>query len=83
MTWCLEGFQTAIHLRGCMDGIHLARDVCAFHATVTIQCRESEPACSRFHYHAHQRLHSIRFPCEADGKTFFITSIFFLFFCIL
>ena len=83
MTWCLEGFQTAIHLRGCMDEIYLARDVCAFHATVTIQCRELEPTCSRFHYHAHQRLHSIRFPCETDGKTFFITSIFFLFFCIL
>ena len=62
-----------------MGGIHLARDVHVFHATVTIRGRESEPACSRFHYHAYQQLHSIRFPFEVDGKTFFITSIFFCF----
>jgi hypothetical protein len=66
-----------------MGGIHLVRDVRAFHATVTIRCRESELACSRFHYHAHKRLHSIRFPFEADGKTFFITSIFFNFLCCI
>jgi hypothetical protein len=64
----VQGFQTAIRLGGHVDGIYLAHDIRSFRAMITLQCRESRLVCSRFHYHAHWRLHSIRFTCEADDK---------------
>jgi hypothetical protein len=40
----LEGFQTFIYLRGCMGRIYSLCDVQAFHAKITIQCREPKHA---------------------------------------
>lgn len=72
----LEGFQTSIHLEGCIGGIYSTSDVRAFGATVIIWYGELEPTYSRFHYHAHWQIHFVCFACEADDYSFFITSIF-------
>jgi hypothetical protein len=74
----VEGFQTAVRLRGWVSGIYSIRDVQTFRAMITLQCGESEVVCSWFRHHAHRWLHSIHFACKADGKFFLITSIFFI-----
>jgi hypothetical protein len=51
-----------------MGAIYSARDVRAVHATLTVWCRELEPANSRFDYHAHLWLRSVHCTCEAVGK---------------
>jgi hypothetical protein len=61
-----------------MGKINLACDVRVFHSTVTIRYGQPELACSRFRYHAYRQLCSVSFACEADGRIFFITSIFLL-----
>jgi hypothetical protein len=74
LEWCgsLEGFQVAIHPGDYLGGIHSARNVWVFHRTVKVWCGEPKPTNSWFGYHAYQRLHSIRFACEPDGKIYFI-----------
>jgi hypothetical protein len=49
----LEGFQTFVRLGGYIGGIYSAHDVQAFHAMVTICCKEPKSIDLRFHYHAH------------------------------
>jgi len=68
----LEEFQTTIYLKGYMGRLHSTHDIRAFHSRITVRYGESTSACSRFCYHAYQRLCSICFACEADGKIFFI-----------
>jgi hypothetical protein len=72
--------QITIHLRGYMSGIHPAYDIHAFHAMVTVRCGKLELAYSRFCYHAHLRLHYIKFACEADDKIFFYIHFLFVIF---
>ena len=38
----LKGFQASIRLKGCMSRLYLACNIQAFHAMVTIRCRELE-----------------------------------------
>ena len=38
----LKGFLTSIRVKGCMSRLYLACNIQAFHATVTIRCRELE-----------------------------------------
>jgi len=72
MTWQFGRIQTTIYLRGYMGRLHSTHDIHAFHLRITVWYGESTPACSRFYYHTYQRLCSICFACEADGKIFFI-----------
>jgi hypothetical protein len=78
----LEGFSTVIYVGGVIDGLDSACDICRFHSTVIIRYGNPTLACSRFNYYAYRQLCSIRFAYEADGKIFFVTSIFFLLFFI-
>ena len=78
----LERFHTFIHLEVCIGRICSASDVRAFYATVTIRCKESEQANSRFHYYAHRRIYSVCFVYEEDNKILFYYILFSKLFCI-
>jgi len=72
-----EGFQTLVHIKGCLGGIYSVHNVQAFHVIVTIWCGELELADSRFHYHIHRQIHFVCFTCKTDGKLLFLIYPFF------
>jgi hypothetical protein len=76
----LKGFQTAIYLRGCIKRttFNTWRPLVSLNSHSPV--RRTAPACSRFHYHTHQRLHSICFACKVDGKIFLLLPFFIFYF---